>query len=68
MIAYDFDWVFLKIPVKNCIVGMLLSRPIVSYLPLCKEEVIPTAKWLVLSSIRLMHFFVGFETIDTEHS
>ena len=22
--VYDFDWVFLEIPVKNCIVGMLL--------------------------------------------
>ena len=25
---YDFDWVFPKIPVKNCIVGMLLACPI----------------------------------------
>ena len=24
----DFDWVFLEIPVKNCIVGMLLTCPI----------------------------------------
>ena len=30
MIAYyDFDWVFLENPVKNCIVGMLLTYPIV---------------------------------------
>ena len=28
MIAYDFDRVFLEIPVKNCIVGMLLTCPI----------------------------------------
>ena len=28
MIAYDFDWVFLEIPVKNCIMGMLLTCPI----------------------------------------
>ena len=26
---YDFDWVFLEIPVKNCIVGMLLTCHIV---------------------------------------
>ena len=25
---YDFEWVFLEIPVKNCIVGMLIKRPI----------------------------------------
>ena len=25
---YDFDWVFLEFPVKNCIVGMLLTCPI----------------------------------------
>ena len=25
---YEFDWVFLEIPMKNCIVGMLLTRPI----------------------------------------
>ena len=25
---YDFDWVFLEITVKNCIVGMLLTCPI----------------------------------------
>ena len=25
---YDFDGVFLVIPVKDCIVGMLLTRPI----------------------------------------
>ena len=32
MIAYqDFDWVFLEIPVKNCIVGMLLTCPIVMW-------------------------------------
>ena len=29
MIAYDFDRVFLEIPVKNCIMGMLLTCPIV---------------------------------------
>ena len=28
---YYFDWVFLEIPVKNCIVGMLLTCPIVSH-------------------------------------
>ena len=28
MVAYDFDWVFLDIPVKNCIVGVLLVRPL----------------------------------------
>ena len=27
---YDFDWVFLEIPVKHCIVGMLLTCLIVS--------------------------------------
>ena len=25
---YDFDWVFPEIPVKSCIVGMLLACPI----------------------------------------
>ena len=28
MIAYDFDWVFLEIPVRSCIVRMLLTCPI----------------------------------------
>ena len=29
---YEFDWVFPEIPIKNCIVGMLLTRPIsISY-------------------------------------
>ena len=28
MIAYDFDCVFLEIPVKNCIVEMLLTCPV----------------------------------------
>ena len=27
-IIHDFDWVFLEIPVYNCIVGMLLTRPL----------------------------------------
>ena len=26
---YDIDWVFLEIPVKNCIVGMLLTCPLI---------------------------------------
>ena len=30
---YDFDWVFLEIPVKNCIVGMLLTCPIANKTP-----------------------------------
>ena len=28
-ILYDFDWEFLEVPVKNCMVGMLLTRPII---------------------------------------
>ena len=27
-IIYDFVWVFLEIPVKNCIMGMFLTCPI----------------------------------------
>ena len=30
-IIHDFDWVILEIPVKICIVGMLLTYPIVYY-------------------------------------
>ena len=29
MIAYDFDWVFLEIPVRNCIAEMLLTCSII---------------------------------------
>ena len=29
--SYDFDWVFLEIAVKNCIVGMFLTCPITHY-------------------------------------
>ena len=32
---YDFDWVFPEIPLKNCIVGMLLTYCIVCWIFVC---------------------------------
>ena len=38
-LRYDFDWVFLEIPVKNCIVGMLLTCQIKLCDTSCYDEI-----------------------------
>ena len=56
----DFDWVFLEIPVKSCIVGMLLTCPMRIFGGLFHDVVVGLSHVpSTVSTVRVYHLKMG---------